>query len=269
MELKRLLRNAERVVFFTGAGISAESGIPTFRGKDGLWNRYSPAELATFQAFLDNPVRVWKWYLYRMWLIARARPNPGHVAIAELEHLLPGRVVVITQNVDGLHAEAGSGNVLELHGNIFQGKCRFCDARYGEKEFSEIFSFADREYLKSLSEEDFKVRVLDGLSECALPLCPVCGKVVGPGVVWFGESLPEAVLSEAFDVSKGCDVFFSVGTSGLVQPAASLPVIAKESGAVLVEINPEETPISRMSDVVFRDAAGRILPFVVSEVKGE
>ncbi|WP_155883453.1 MULTISPECIES: NAD-dependent deacylase [unclassified Desulfurobacterium] len=267
MELSRLIRNAKRIVFFTGAGISAESGIPTFRGKDGLWNRYSPAELATFEAFLNDSLKIWKWYLYRMWLIAKAQPNPGHTAIAEFEKLFSGKVIVVTQNVDGLHEEAGSVKVLELHGNIFEGKCRFCGAFYSKERFSEIFPIASKCFLKNLSESDFKEKILKGLSEDSLPVCPVCGELVGPGVVWFGEALPEDVLSQAFSVSKGSDLFFSVGTSALVQPAASLPIVAKESGAVLVEVNPEETFLSKQCDFVFRGSAAKVLPSILKEVK--
>ncbi|WP_456395735.1 SIR2 family NAD-dependent protein deacylase [Desulfurobacterium sp.] len=267
MELSRLIKSAGKIVFFTGAGISAESGIPTFRGKDGLWNRYSPSELATFDAFLSDPLKVWKWYLYRMWLIANAVPNPGHVAIAEFENFLENRVVVITQNVDSLHREAGSKNLLELHGNIFEGKCRFCGAVFAEKEFASIFSYADKIFLKSLSYVDFKERILEGFNEIDLPVCPVCGEIVGPGVVWFGESLPEDVLEKAFFESESCELFFSIGTSALVQPAASLPLVAKRAGAVLVEINPEETPISNRCDFVFRESATDILPAIFREVE--
>ncbi|OMH40051.1 Sir2 family NAD-dependent protein deacetylase [Desulfurobacterium indicum] len=224
-------------------------------------------QLATLDAFLNDPLKVWNWYLYRMWLIANAIPNPGHIAIVNFENFLKDRVVVITQNVDGLHREAGSKNFLELHGNIFEGKCKFCGAVFTEKEFANIFPYVDKEFLKGLSDVDFKEKILEGFTERDLPICPVCREILGPGVVWFGEALPEDVLSQAFSVSKGSDVFFSVGTSALVQPAAALPIVAKESGAVLVEVNPEETSLSKQCDFVFRGSAARVLPAIFKEVK--
>jgi len=264
--LKEKLIQNNKIIFLTGAGISAESGIPTFRGKDGLWNKYSPTELATVDAFLENPVKVWQWYLFRMRLIAQAEPNRGHLAISEFEKMLKN-VWVITQNVDGLHFRAGSGKVLELHGNIFRGKCRFCGEEYSENEFSSLFPFADREFLRNLSDKEFESRILNNFCKDNLPVCRVCGEVVGPGVVWFGEALPEDVLEKAFELSKSADIFFTVGSSLLVQPAASLPVYAKRQGAFLVEVNLEETPLSNMCDVVFRGSAGEILPLILNEVK--
>ena len=258
-ELLELLRRADRVAVLTGAGISAESGIPTFRGKDGLWNRYRPEELATPEAFEEDPLKVWQWYLWRMRLIAKAEPNPGHVAVAHFEKLFPS-FLLITQNVDGLHKRAGSENVVELHGNIFEGKCRACGKVYSIEEFESLFPLASASFLASLSEEEFRKRVLEELTEKDLPECLYCGSVVGPGVVWFGESLPEEALERAWRFSESCDVFFSVGTSALVQPAASLPMVAKRGGATLVEVNPERTPISPYCDFVFRDSASVVLP---------
>ncbi|SNR73476.1 SIR2 family NAD-dependent protein deacylase [Desulfurobacterium atlanticum] len=264
--LKEKLIQSNRVVFFTGAGISAESGIPTFRGKDGLWNRYSPTELATLDAFIENPVRVWQWYLFRMRLIAKAEPNSGHLAISEFERLLRD-VWVITQNVDGLHFRAGSKRVIELHGNIFRGKCRFCGKEYSEKEFSSIFPFSGREVLKGMSDDEFNETVLKNFTKDVLPVCKVCGEIVGPGVVWFGEILPEEAVEKAFEISSACEFFFSIGTSAVVQPAALLPIYAKRGGAFLVEINLEETSLSSICDAVFRDSAGKVLSLILNEVK--
>ena len=261
-----VLKRARKVAVLTGAGISAESGIPTFRGKDGLWNRFDPSQLATYEAFLKDPKLVWKWYLWRMHLIANARPNPGHYAVAKMEELFPD-FLLITQNVDGLHREAGSRKLVELHGNIFRGKCRFCGKEYSEEEFSRLWPLAGRDFLSSISEEELKGRVFDEIDRGNLPRCLNCGEIVGPGVVWFGESLPEDALSRAFSFASSCDVLFSVGTSAVVQPAASIPLYAKRSGAVIVEVNPEETPLSPYCDFVFRGSASQILPQIVSSLE--
>jgi len=267
MELLELLKRAERVGVLTGAGISAESGIPTFRGKDGLWNKFSPTELATYEAFINDPKLVWKWYLWRMHLIAKAQPNPGHYAVARMERIFPD-FLLITQNVDGLHRRAGSKRIVELHGNIFEGKCRFCGKRYSEEEFSRLWPFASREFLSSITEEELKGRVFDEVDRGNLPLCVNCGEVVGPGVVWFGESLPEEALERAISFASSSQVFFSVGTSAVVQPAASIPLYAKRAGAVLIEVNPEETPLSPYCDFVFRGSAAQVLPEIVSQLEG-
>ncbi len=257
----------ETIFALSGAGLSAESGIPTFRGsKDGLWNRYSPTELATFEAFKENPLRVWRWYLWRMRLIAKSEPNPAHFALVELERLMPN-FWHITQNVDGLHRVAGQKRFLELHGNIWEGKCRYCGAHFPEGEFSKVFPLADRELLKTLSEEEFKNRVLEELKEEELPKCPICGGIVGPGVVWFGESLPEGVLSKAFQIAESAKVCLSVGTSAVVYPAAYLPEVCKRKGGILIEVNLQETPLSPLADFTFRDSAARVLPRLVEEFK--
>ena len=256
--LVELAKNLDRVVVLTGAGISAESGIPTFRGKDGLWNRYNPTELATFEAFERDPLLVWQWYLWRMHLIANASPNPGHYALARMERLYPS-FLLVTQNVDGLHREAGSKNIVELHGNIFEGKCRYCGKHYSEREFAELSPFADKSFLRSVTEQELKERVFPELRR-NLPVCKRCGELVGPGVVWFGEELPPAALESALRASSAAELFFSVGTSAVVQPAASLPLVAKRSGAILVEVNPEETPLSARCDFVFRESAASFLP---------
>ena len=263
-EVKELLEEFrdETIIAFSGAGLSAESGIPTFRGKDGLWNKYNPVELATFEAFEENPLRVWKWYLWRMFLIAKTKPNPAHYALVEMERKLE-KFWHITQNVDGLHRVAGQKRYLELHGNIWEGKCRYCGEHYSEEEFKKLFPFADREFLKNLSEEDFKEKILNGLTYQTLPHCKVCGSLVGPGVVWFGENLPTEVLERAFKLAKEAKLCFSIGTSAVVYPAAYIPELCKKHGGILVEINPEETPISPIADFVFRGSAADILTQLV------
>ncbi len=216
-----------KVVVLTGAGISAESGIPTFRGKDGLWNKYSPTELATPEAFSRDPELVWKWYDWRRQLIAKAEPNDGHRTLAKMEELFPD-FWLITQNVDGLHQRAGSKRVIELHGNIWKVRCVRC------------------------GEEGYDHRA--PLPEIP-PKCERCGGLLRPGVVWFGESLPMDALQRAYKLSEEADVFIVVGTSAQVYPAAELPLIAKRNGAKLIEVNPEETPITPHADVSLRESA--------------
>jgi NAD-dependent deacetylase len=232
------LNNAKRVVVFTGAGVSAESGIPTFRdAQTGLWAKYDPTELATPDAFERNPKLVWDWYEWRRELCRDAKPNPGHYALAELEKRFE-HFVVATQNIDGLHRAAGSRDVIELHGNLQRDKC----SRDGE----------------IINRNDARV------TENGLLKCPRCGAFLRPAVVWFGESLPHDELNRAFQKSSHCDLFFSIGTSGLVEPAASLPRVAKQAGAFLVEINPDETPLSPMADAVVRAKSGEALPMLIN-----
>ena len=266
VELPEKLRKAETVGVLSGAGLSAESGIPTFRGKDGLWNRFNPTELATFEAFSENPKLVWKWYLWRMHLIAKAKPNPGHYAITELERLFP-QFLHITQNVDGLHREAGGKSFVELHGHIFDGKCRFCGTLYPEEEFSSIYPLASKEFLREITEEELKREVFERVDREELPICPKCGEVVGAGVVWFGESLPEAALERAFSFAEKSEILIVVGTSGVVQPAASIPLIAKRRGTYLIEINPEETPLTPYCDLVLRETASSGLQELLEALK--
>ncbi len=234
--IQRLL-TASRVAVLTGAGISAESGVPTFRGKDGLWRRFRPEELATVEAFLKNPTLVWEWYNYRRQIVTEVRPNPGHLALVELEEFVPD-LAVITQNVDGLHQRAGSRKVLELHGNIMRSRCMACGRVYTE-----------------LSFENGQV-----------PRCQ-CGGLVRPDVVWFGEMLPQDVLEEAYHYARTASVFLSVGTSALVQPAASLPLEARDYWAYVVEINPETTPITRKVHEHIPGKAGEILPKLVETLR--
>ena len=238
--LKSLLRPDKRVVVLTGAGISAESGVPTFRGEDGLWKKFRPEELATFDAFISNPQLVWEWYEYRRKLISEVKPNPGHHSLVKMEEFFEN-FHLITQNVDGLHQKAGSQNIIELHGNIKRNKCIECGRKYEELEPS---------------------------SGEIPPKCG-CGGMLRPDVVWFGEMLPSQVINEAYKVSSLCDIFFSIGTSAVVYPAAHLPVVAKQSGAYLVEINIERTELSDLADEVFLGKAGEILPEIAVAMRGE
>ena len=230
------LVRARRVTILTGAGISAESGIPTFReAQTGLWAKYDPTELATPQAFKCNPKLVWEWYEWRRDLVRKAKPNPGHLALEQMEKHFP-EFTLITQNVDGLHQRAGSQNIIELHGNITRTKC-----------------FNENVVVESWTE-----------TGDVPPPCPHCGGYLRPDVVWFGEGLPPGALSEANKAAQGADVFFSIGTSALVQPAASLPIQAHNAGATLVEINPDETPLTSYVDFVLTGPAGEILPDIFS-----
>ena len=225
------LRDARHVVALTGSGISAESGVPTFReAQTGLWERYDPQRLATPQAFARDPRLVWGWYEWRRKLVTEAEPNPGHQALAELEHRIPG-FTLVTQNVDGLHARAGSRNVIELHGSILRSKC----SREG--------------VIVELEHKD-----------SVPPRCPRCGAFLRPDVVWFGEMLPPGALEAASEAARGCEALLSIGTSSLVYPAAALPYEALESGATLVEVNSSETPLTAHADYLLRGSAGQILP---------
>jgi NAD-dependent deacetylase len=226
------LRRARRIAVFTGAGVSAESGIPTFReAQTGLWAKYSAEDLATPEAFMRDPATVWNWYEWRRRLMRAAQPNPAHRAIARLERLVE-RVTVITQNVDGLHVSAGSTNVIELHGNIWNNHCFSC-----------------------------KRPAPHGVDSADLPpRCPHCNGLLRPAVVRFGESLPPGSLEGAVEVSESADVFFCIGTSSLVEPAASLPRYASLSGRAVVQINPEATSHDHIARYVLRGKAGEVLP---------
>lgn len=226
------LRGAWSVAVLTGSGISAESGVPTFRdAQTGLWARYNPEELATPEAFERGPRLVWEWYSWRRELVEKATPNPGHEALAKLEGRVP-KLSLVTQNVDGLHQSSGSQNVRELHGNIMRSRCSV------------------EGVIVEPHEDD----------EGTPPSCPSCGAFLRPDVVWFGEALPDEVLEEAFEAARNCEVFFSIGTSGLVQPAASLAFEAMRSGAIVVEVNPNDTPLTRHAEYALRGRAGEILP---------
>lgn len=231
------LLEAKSVVVFTGAGVSAESGVPTFRDKDGLWQKLKPEELANFNAFLQNPDLVTEWYSHRRKIMHDVQPNPAHYAIAEMEKYFE-RFAVVTQNIDNLHRRAGSKNVLELHGNIERNYCIKCKKYY---------NLGDHYPNKAIYCE--------------------CGGLIRPDVVWFGEMLPEDEYEAAVNSAKTCDICFSVGTSAVVFPAAYIPIYAKQNGAFLVEINPNQTDLSKMADVVIHGKAGEVLPKIVDELK--
>jgi NAD-dependent deacetylase len=215
----------------TGAGISAESGIPTFRGAAGLWKQFRPEELATPEAFARDPLLVWEWYQWRRGLIAQAQPNGGHLALVELEDRT-SHFALITQNVDGLHDRAGSKRMLKIHGDIWTLRCTVCANEWHDPrpEFPEL-----------------------------PPKCR-CGAMARPGVVWFGEGLPERIWSEAERAAASCNLFLVVGTSAVVYPAASLAPLARHCGAKVVEVNTEETPASALADVSLRGPSAVILP---------
>jgi len=236
-ELIEQLRTARTVVFFSGAGISAESGIPTFRGKDGIWNKFRPEELANFDAFIRNPQLVWDWYKHRKSIVHQSKPNPGHFAIVEFEKYFE-KVIVITQNVDNLHRRAGSKTIYELHGNIERNFCVKCKKRY-----------------------DNDLECKDGVPKCA------CGGLIRPDIVWFGEFLPADQFQLSEKAARNCDMFFIVGTSAVVYPAASLVGLAKSNGAFLVEVNIEETEASSIADVSLFGESGKVLPQIVEELK--
>ena len=223
----------KKIVFVTGAGISQESGIPTFRGNDGLWRNYDPMKLATIDAFYDDPKLVWEWYNDRRKNILNAQPNKGHKAIAELEKY--AEIVVLTQNIDGLHQRGGSSKVLELHGSIIKIKCTVCD--YKEEIKSEI--------------------------SMVPPICE-CGNILRPDVVWFGEALPQDVWRDAMIHASQCDLMIIAGTSLVVSPANTLPLYAKQNNAFLLEINPENTEMSSEMDLAIKNSSAVALPEFVS-----
>jgi NAD-dependent deacetylase len=237
---REMLERATSVAVLTGAGISAESGIPTFRDAlTGLWEKFRPEELATPEAFEANPKLVWDWYAWRRERVLEARPNAGHRALGKIERRCRARGVdftLVTQNVDGLHREAGSERVVELHGNIRRVKC------------------FDRHH-----------PALSWPAGDEVPRCATCGSLLRPDVVWFGEGLPPEALASAIAAARTCEVFLCVGTSAVVEPAASLPVIALDAGARVIEVNPHPTPLSRRATLCLSGAAGEVLPRLVSE----
>ncbi len=236
-DLVAALLRAERVAVLTGAGISAESGVPTFReAGTGLWSRYDPHDLATPEAFARNPLLVWDWYRYRQKLVREAEPNDGHRALVTLSKQVP-EFALITQNVDGLHQRAGSPAVTEFHGNLFTTLCSV--------ERKEVAAVSD---------------------EAPLPTCPDCGALLRPGVVWFGEAIPEAALETAVAAAAACDVFLSIGTSSLVQPAAGLADLARGNGGLVVEINPNPTELAASADFAIAAPAGKALPALVNRL---
>ncbi|MHA1609676.1 MAG: NAD-dependent protein deacetylase [Candidatus Njordarchaeales archaeon] len=237
-KVAEIILDANFLIALTGAGISAESGIPTFRGKNGLWNKYRPEELATPQAFKRDPIKVWEWYRWRIGLVLKAKPNPGHIALAELEKL--GFLkALITQNVDDLHERAGSRRVIKLHGNILEARCINC------------------EYKTKFSEPPREIP----------PKCPVCSSLLRPNVVWFNEPLPEEALREALSLTYRADAILVVGTSGVVMPAGAIPFTVKERGGVVIEINISESAITPIVDIFLRGPAGKLLPAIIKELR--
>lgn len=249
-ELVAVLRDATKVVFLTGAGVSAESGIPTFRDPmTGLWAHYDAAELASADAYRRDRELVWGWYEWRRMGILRARPNGAHLAIAAMATRVP-RATVVTQNVDDLHERAGSRDVVHLHGRMDRPYCFDCRASY---RFAEGI----------VPDEP------EGGRRLAPPRCPACGGTIRPGVVWFGEMLPEAEWETAVTACDDCDVLFSVGTSALVQPAAGLSAQAARRGACVVQVNPNPTPLDGVVSYNLAGAAGTVLPALYERVWGK
>jgi len=232
------LKDSKKIVFVTGAGISQESGIPTFRGKDGYWRRYDPMKLASIDAFYDDPKLVWEWYEDRRKNILSVKPNEGHFAISQMEEFKD--VVILTQNIDGLHQRSGSTNVLELHGSIIRIKCTVCD------------------FIDNITEN----------FESLPPKCK-CGGMLRPDVVWFGEPLPQNIWQSAIKEASICDVMIIVGTSLVVSPANTLPVYAKQNGAILIEVNPEKTVMSNDMDLSIQATSADVLPKIFTILKNE
>jgi NAD-dependent deacetylase len=243
-DARGVLARAERIVVLTGAGLSAESGVPTFRGEDGLWKTHRVEELATPEAFRRDPRLVWEWYGWRRSLVAKCRPNAGHASLARLA--LSRRAILVTQNVDGLHTtaaeiEAGEGDPtpalpLELHGALFRDRCSGCGKR-----------------LPGTLD-------VDASSQSTLPRCPGCSGLLRPDVVWFGEQLEGRILGEAFRRAARADVCLVVGTSALVHPAASVPLATLRSGGSVVEVNLQETPLTPLAEVSVMGPAAAVLP---------
>lgn len=232
------LAQAKSLLVITGAGISAESGIPTFRGADGLWKNYRAEELATLDAFERDPATVWQWYDWRRGIIGKAEPNLGHLAIKELEDMFEN-FLLITQNVDGLHGRTGIKNIVEIHGNLWRTRC----TREG------------------------KISMLMDVPLKSIPPKCDCGAVLRPDVVWFGESIPSYALELSFNVLEQCDALIVIGTSGVVYPVASFPQTVKDNGGYVVEVNVEPTPISSIANASLYGNSGDILPMIVKWLK--
>ncbi len=237
-KLLHKLKDAQNVAVLTGAGVSAESGIPTFRDPGGIWEKFRPEELANFEAFMSDPDFVWSWYQHRREIMREVKPNKGHTALVEMENIF-ANFELITQNIDNLHFRAGSKKITELHGNIERNFCLKCRTFYSEVDLSV------KKVLK----------------------CEKCGGLIRPDVVWFGEMLPMKELRHAEESAANSDVFFTIGTSAEVYPAAMLPIIAKRAGAYVVEINTKPTAISGELDEILTGKSGEILDELVDEIK--
>jgi NAD-dependent deacetylase len=240
----RILAGVDRLVVSSGAGMSRESGIPTFRdAMEGLWANFDPQALATEAGFRRDPRTVWSWYAWRRERVADARPNPGHLALAQMEALIP-ELTVVTQNVDGLHAEAGSTDAVELHGNIRRVKC----LDRGHAYAGPLPPYAEGE------EQD-------------PPPCPACGSPLRPDVVWFGEMLPPDAVERAWALAERCEAMLLIGTSGTVWPAAELPLVARRHGALIVEVNPTPSELTHAADVFLQGPAGEVLPRLLGRMR--
>jgi NAD-dependent deacetylase len=248
------VERAQRILVLTGAGISAESGVPTFRGAQGLWKEFRPEDLATPSAFARDPRLVWEWYDWRRRRVQECRPNAAHLALASLALARGSGARIVTQNVDGLHAVAArdvaatlirppaaadAAAPLELHGSLFRVRCTACGARRPH------------------------VEPIDATSPASLPRCEACAALLRPDIVWFGEPLDDAVLGEAIERARTADVCLVVGTSAVVQPAASLAMVTKRAGGSVIEVNPESTPLTPFSDVSIRATAAATVPKIV------
>lgn len=250
---RSLMDAAQRIVVLTGAGVSAESGVPTFRGDGGLWKSFRAEDLATPEAFHRDPRLVWEWYGWRRELVAQCEPNAAHMALARLA-LRRDHVLIITQNVDGLHADAarraaGTGDAdrampLELHGSLFVTRCTACTWKCDDRG------------------------PVDATSHETLPRCPACGALARPGVVWFGEALEEIVLERGFAEAMTADVCLVVGTSAVVQPAAGLALATRRAGGRIIEVNPADTPLTPYATVSIRESAARAVPLIVDDSSG-
>lgn len=235
-DIRDRLRQARTVTVLTGAGISADSGVPTFRGTDGLWKNFRPEELATPDAFARDPKLVWEWYNWRRELLSTTTPNAAHHALSELEQRITD-FWLITQNVDGLHAQAGSKNLSEIHGNIWKVRCTDCGRVTDNREVPIVYP----------------------------PTCGQCSGLLRPHIVWFGESLNHDDLNNSFTALQQCEILLVVGTSGVVYPAASFASVAKGHGALVVEVNLDSTPNSSLVDVSFQGRAKDLVPLLLPD----
>ena len=237
----QMLADARRIVCLTGAGVSAESGIPTFReAQTGLWARFDPQQLASQEGFAADPGLVWRWYMRRLSAVEQAQPNSGHFALAEIGALTLS-FTLVTQNIDDLHERAGSSQILHLHGRIARFHCNLCQFEHALTSHERVASQP--------------------------PHCMNCGGLVRPSVVWFGEMLPNRVLDRAWREAERCDLILVVGTSGVVYPAAQLPFVARHAGGRVIEINPEETPVAEIADISLTGPSGQLLPQLAERVR--